>query len=52
MVTEISHTDVGVTGDDSARGGCRSDLVKGSAGILRLIMGEWIDLPDPWLEVS
>lgn len=27
-------------------------LLEGSIGIMRLILGEGIKLPDPWLEVS
>lgn len=36
----------------SARECCGDDLQEGSAGILRLIMKEWMRLHGPWLEVS
>lgn len=47
VVTGILPMDGGYIRSDSARGRCRGGLLQRSAGVLRLILGDWTALLGP-----
>lgn len=51
-VTGTSPMDDESTGNNNERERCPGEFLEGSAGTLRLIVGEWINLSDSWLRIS